>query len=339
MVQRRKYGKRKKLKISKKVAGGIVMLATAAVILACFFYSQIATDEQPYVNIKVEYAKEFEEGESINVYDTQSGEIVNMNLEDYTFHVLAGEMFAEYDEEALKAQACAIRSYAIYKKQHGGCAANGGDICTDYHSCLAYLREDEFTSRFGEGKELEYENKLRKAVLDTKGQVIVCDGEVINAIFHSNSGGMTEDVKNVWGSDESYLKSVKSDEKEDSFKYSQDLTFTEDEIFEKLSDYGIDAQKGEIKVLSRFESGRVNEVMAGSATLKGTQMREALGLNSANFTITRTESGYDFYVLGYGHGVGLSQAGAQQMALEGYTYVEIIKHYYTGTDIKNITDL
>ena len=249
------------------------------------------------------------------------------------------DRFAEYDEEALKAQACAIRSYALYKKQHGGCSVNGGDICTDYHSCLAYLRDEEFTERFGEGMELEYENKLRKAVLDTKGMVITYDGEIINALFHSNAAGKTEDVVNVWGSQESYLKSVDSNEPEDSFKYSQTVTFTESEILQMLNDYGIAASGGDIEVLSRFDSGRVNEVKIGDTIIKGTEMMSALGLNSSNFEITKTSDGYRFYVLGYGHGVGLSQAGAQEMALEGYTFDQIIKHYYTGVEIENIENM
>lgn len=270
----------------------------------------------------------------ITVYDHKLGKPVEMEMEDYVFHALSGEMFASYQPEALKAQACAIRTYVAYKIQHGGCGKyEGADVCTDYSSCLAFSRDEEMKEKWG-GKYAEYADKMRKAATDTQGVIITYEGEPINALFFSNAAGRTDDVQNVFGGNLAYLKGVESYETPDSYKYEQVVTFTKDEFFAKLSEKYPEITEGEVGILARDDSGRVQTVQIGDSELTGTEVRTALALNSTNFSIAFSGGDLVFDVKGYGHGVGLSQAGAEAMAKMGYNYREILKHYYTGVEVE-----
>ena len=301
------------------------------VIITMLFLSCTAKPEK---SISINYIKE-NDIPVLDVYDTVKNKYFKQDLEEYTFHVLCGEMFASYDEEALKAQACAVRSFALFRQKHGGCGVYDVDICTDYHSCLAYLREEEFDEKWSEKKE-ECELKIKKAVNDTKGEVIVFDDKIIFAIFHSNSGGKTEDIKNVFGQDFPYLISVEGFETPDSFKYSSYIDMSKNEFEAVIKDAYPEFETGEYEILSRTYSGRTDKFRAGNIILSGTDMRELFCLNSAMFDFEDKGEQVVFSVKGYGHGVGLSQAGAQQMALDGKNYSEITSHYYSGTQIKKI---
>lgn len=270
----------------------------------------------------------------ITVYDHKLGGTTQMDMEDYVFHALSGEMFASYQPEALKAQACAIRTYVEYKIQHGGCSKyEDADVCTDYTSCLAFSRDEEMQEKWGD-QYSEYAEKMRKAATDTQGEIITYEGEPINALFFSNAAGHTDDVQNVFGGNLEYLKGVESYETPDSFKYEEVVNFTKDEFFAKLREKYPEITEGEIEILSRDDSDRVQTVQIGENQLSGTEVRTALTLNSTNFTITESGGDLVFDVKGYGHGVGLSQAGAEEMAKRGYDYQDILKHYYTGVEIE-----
>ena len=271
--------------------------------------------------------------QTLTVCDHLKDCTMEMELEDYVFHALAAEMFAEYDPEALKAQACAIRTFAVYKMNHGGCAVHAADICTDYHNCLAFLRDEEFAECWGQD-EAAYAKKLKQAVADTAGELIYYDGEPIFAVFHSNAGGSTEDIVHVFGENMPYLKSVESYEPEDSFKYTQEAEFTNAEFDRIMQEAYPQYLPREIEIISRYDSGRVDRVKIGGIELKGTEVRALFSLNSAHFDITQKDQSVLFHVVGYGHGVGMSQAGAQELALRGYDYVDILKHYYTGVSIE-----
>ncbi len=315
----------------------LVVILAAAAVFGCFLMSVllhpvIAPPPDSGIRILPEIAYE---DRIITVYDHKLGKTIQQPLEDYVFHALAGEMFASYEPEALKAQACAIRTYVLYKMEHGGCSKyTGADVCTDYTSCLAYSRDDEMQQKWGDKAE-EYIAKMRKAAEDTQGEIVTYNGEPIDALFHSNAGGETEDVQNVFGGNLAYLKGVESYETADSYKYETNVTLTKEEFFSKLRSKYPDAQSGEILILSRFSSGRVESMQAGNLTLSGVDVRTVLGLNSAHFDVAISGDTVSFDVIGYGHGVGLSQAGAQEMALEGYDYKAILTHYYTGVRIES----
>lgn len=277
---------------------------------------------------------------TIRVYNCEAKEIKDMALEEYILGVVAGEMPADFHIEALKAQVLAARTYTLLRmRQFGGkgCSAHpGADICTDSTHCQAY--RDPKTVK----KNL---NKLKQAVEETAGQVIVYDGELIDAVFHSTSGGKTENSEEVWSSEVPYLRSVMSQFEEHSPKY---ITKKEIEISTFINSMkelapGILINKknlkNEIKILDRSEGGRITQIKIGNKILKGNDIRNKLGLNSSNFGCQVNKNTILFTVVGYGHGIGLSQYGADGMAKNGYSYEDIIKHYYQGVEILPVQDL
>ncbi len=249
--------------------------------------------------------------------------VQEMDFEQYIMGVVYGEMYARFDIEALKAQAVTARTYAYNKIINGGC--KNSDMCDDINHCQAYKEVDK-----------EHYDKIKQAVYDTKGEIITFNDEPIIALFHSTSGGKTEDNVNVFGSDLPYLKSVESKNEEDAKNYTSTKTFSTNEIKNKIQKaYGKTSGES-ITVESRYDSGRVEKVNVFGMSLSGKQLRETLGLYSANFEVEKSGDSYTFYVKGYGHGVGLSQVGANAMAQRGSDYKDIIKHYYTGVDIQKI---
>ncbi len=291
---------------------------------------------------KDEYPKDIHTDDDlrIQVYDCEAGETRDMALEDYILGVVAGEMPADFHIEALKAQVLAARTYTLLRmRQMGGrgCSVHpGADICTDSTHCQAY--RDLKTVR----KNLD---KLKQAVQETAGQIIVYDGKPIDAVFHSTSGGKTENSEEVWSSQVPYLRSVMSQFEEHSPKY---ITKKEVEITAFISSMkeltpGIQINrknlKNEIKVLERSEGGRITQIKIGNKVLKGTDIRNKLGLNSANFNCQVNKNTILFTVIGYGHGIGMSQYGADGMAKNGYAYDAIVRHYYQGVEIAEVHDL
>lgn len=285
---------------------------------------------------------EFEDAGSftITVFNTAEGKLQETNLEEYIVGVLAGEMPSEFDIEALKAQALAARTYTLMRTRvfgGDGCSAHpGADVCTDPAHCQAY--EDPKTISYN------YE-KYKKAVLETKGEVIVYNDALIDAVFHSTSGGKTENSEEVWSSKVPYLRSVISEYEEHSPKL---ITKKEVKIndfiaaMEKLnSDIELSSKniKNQIKILDRSEGGRIKSIQIGGKTKTGTAVRGALGLNSSNFSISYSGDTMTFTVIGNGHGIGLSQYGADGMAKNGYKYEDIVKHYYQGVEIITIEEL
>ncbi|WP_458408345.1 SpoIID/LytB domain-containing protein, partial [Anaerotignum sp.] len=174
-----------------------------------------------------------------------------------------------------------------------------------------------------------YAAKIRKAVKDTAGEIMVYEGNRILAAFHAQSAGRTEDAVHVWNSAVPYLQSVESRRDKNAPENETMVIFSEQELKEKLGG-------GDISILSRTDAGTVLEVQAGDAVFSGREVREKLGLRSANFKIEKTEEGILFTTYGYGHGVGMSQYGASFLAQEGKSYHEILRHYYQGIDFQNM---
>ncbi len=261
------------------------------------------------------------------------GEMVSMDMEEYLISVVAGEVYPTYNSEALKAQAVAARTYLVYKMNGGGCS-NGGDICTESTHCQAYKSEETMRSQWGE-KYQEYYDNIKNAVYDTLGEVIKYEGKPICALYHSSSVGQTEDCVAVFGGTYPYLKSVPTSISENNSEYQKETTFTKKEFLEKINkSFSLDLEKIDIKIISHTSSGRVSTLKLGDKSVKATALRKALGLRSTDFTFENNGDSITFIMKGYGHGVGLSQVGAQEMAENGKTYKEILTHYYTGTNIE-----
>ncbi len=271
----------------------------------------------------------------ISVFESECGEIKKVHLEDYLVNVLAGEMPASYEPEALKAQAVAARTYIAWKRAGVGCKQkDGADVCTDSMCCMAYWDEETMAEHWGD-KEEAYLSKLTQAVKETAGEILLYDGEPIQAVFHASSGGFTEDAVAVWGQAFPYLQSVTSAEDAES----EAVIFSKAELAKRVNTAFPTAKltksnaEKQLKVLSVTSGGRVERMQAGKITLTGKQVRETLGLRSAAFSVEFSGDQAIFTVTGYGHGVGLSQLGAEKMAQEGAGYREILMHYYSGVEI------
>ena len=188
-------------------------------------------------------------------------------------------------------------------------------------------------------------NKIENAVNVTKGQVITYNNEPINAFFHSNSGGTTEIPVNVWGgTGYPYLQSVETSGEDGYAQYYSEIEVTNEDILKKLkakySNISIDFSKDDdIKILEYTNSGRAKTVKFGNTNISGVEVRKIFELKSTNFEIIKNKNSIKFNVKGYGHGVGMSQTGADSLAQNGSTYEEIIKHFYSGVEIKDINSL
>ena len=264
-----------------------------------------------------------------------------MTLERYLTGVVRGEMPASFEMEALRAQAAAERSYVYYQLAAGRKDAHpDADFCTDHTCCSAYLSETAAREKWG-GDFAPWNTRVEQAVSDTDGQVVLYNGRPILAVFHSSSAGRTAAAGDVWSGDLPYLVSVDSPEGEETVpNYYSTVTFTAAEAKEKLV-----AAHPELKLSGTPDrwfgaaaengSGRVETVSVGGTDIEGTELRRIFGLRSACFTVAADSESVTFRVTGYGHGVGMSQYGANQLAREGKTWQEILEWYYTGATVGN----
>ena len=279
----------------------------------------------------------------ITLLHKATGETEQVSLDDYLCNVVSAEMPADYEVEALKAQAIVARTYTIYKvlnKKH-----DDADICDDSTCCQAWISKEDRLVRWEESKRESNWQKICDCVNSTKGQIITYDNQPINAFFHSNSGGVTELPVNVWGgTGYPYLQSVETSGEDGYNQYASEVIFTQEELLDKLKgkydDISIDfANNDEIKILEYTESTRVKTVKFGNHELSGVEARTLFGLKSTNFEIIKDSDNIKFSVKGYGHGGGMSQTGADSMAKNGCFAEEIIKHFYTGVEIMDLNSL
>lgn len=285
----------------------------------------------------------YKEYGTIKLLHEKTGEVEEIELDKYLYGVVSAEMPAYYDMEALKAQAIVARTYTIYKIKTGGGKHENADICDNSSCCQAWITKEDRLSKWDEEKREEYWNNIVTAVDSTIGKIITYEGEPINAFFHSNSGGNTEIPLNVWGgSGYPYLQVVATAGEDVYSQYSSEVVLTKTEIIEKIkamhSEFEIDFSKSDaIQVLENTASGRVKTIKFGNVNLSGVEARTIFGLKSANFSVEQIEDDkIKFKVIGYGHGVGMSQTGADAMAKQGSSYEDIIKHFYVGVKIEDI---
>ncbi len=270
--------------------------------------------------------------EAVLVYLTQEEKLSQMTMQAYVCGVLAAEMPAQYHMEALKAQAVAARTRALWQKQQGGCALHpGADLCTDSAHCQGYASPDECRKRWGESYEA-YAGRLIQAQNETAGQWIAYEDKPITVLYHANSGGRTENVQTVFAQSLPYLVSVGSEEDQNARDFQQETAFTYDEAAKKIGCSAEELRRS-FSIGGYTESGRVSHVQIGEKKIEATELRKLLGLRSTWFSVTMNEEQLVFQQRGYGHGVGMSQAGANVMAASGADYRQILQHYYTGVEI------
>ncbi len=289
--------------------------------------------------------KRVDEKESISVYIKSEDKVCDMYVEQYIKEVTAAEMPAYFELEALKAQAVAARTYLtnrvrVYKKTQPPAEHNGAMICTDSTHCKAWISEEKKKEQWGEDYKKNWE-KISNAVDSTKDLIITYNSQPISAVFHSTSSGTTENAKDVWGGDVGYLVSVKSEGDLKSPKFNSEAEFSLEE-FKKIAQEkieGINWENGLIDNITRSDAGGIKTLSVGGVSVKGTDFRFMYGLRSTNIEIEVLENSIKMYVKGYGHGVGMSQYGANYLAQEGKTYEEILKTYYSGVEITKYESL
>lgn len=271
----------------------------------------------------------FDNSEDMNIIikNKDTDEEKEINLEEYVIGVIAGEMPASFDEEALKAQAIAARSYAINKINT---STTSYDVLTDITNQV-YITIEQMQEKWGNDFNYYYE-KIKNAVDATKGLVMTYNGEVISAYYFSMSNGYTEDVAAVFGGEKDYLVSVESSWDKNVKNFTVLTTISKKEFCTKLN---IECNNIVINRIKRSDTNHVETILINNKEFKGTEIRSLLGLRSTDFTI-EIDNDIKITTNGYGHGVGMSQYGANEMAKLGYTYDEILKYYYKNIEIEKI---
>ena len=247
--------------------------------------------------------------ETVSLLHVKTGAIEKIKLDEYLLGVVSAEMPADFEIEALKAQAVVARTYTIYKIMHSNGKHGEADICDDSTCCQAWISKEDRFAKWEEQKREENWNKIVQAVNSTAGKIITYDNQPINAFFHSNSGGRTEMPINVWGgSGYPYLQCVETSGEENYSQYASEVELTKEDVIEKIkakySKVEIDWNKtDEIKILEYTDSGRVKTIKFGNTNLSGVEARTLFGLKSTNFKVEISENKVKFSVIGYGHGV------------------------------------
>lgn len=330
------------------------LLCLVAMLMACVYALPLLTVEWTGGQAEEEALAEEETAQPSYDADTvitlcHDGQVIELDLHTYLCGVVAAEMPAAFPEEALKAQALAARTYSLYQLhlyEQGKAipeSHQGAQMCADHTHCKAYKDlEAEQEALWGKNASY-YRDRITRAVEATDGQIATWEGEPIAAVFHSTASERTESALAVWGNDTPYLVSVESPGGEASPRWHGEVVMTAQALKEKLlakwPDMELEIPPAHwFKASERSEAGGVIEVSVGGVRIKGTELRSLLGLNSTNFTYEVLESGdLRFRTTGYGHGVGMSQYGAKALAEEGKTCAEIIKWYYTGVEIEQLS--
>ena len=280
---------------------------------------------------------------TVRVFFKDENEVRSVDMEEYLLGVISAEMPVSFPLEALKAQAVASRSYILDKMVSGGNKIDshkGADVCTDSTHCKAWISKE---ARFDSWAEADCEKnwaKIYAAVTETAGEYMTYDGEPITAVFYAISSGTTERAQDVWGGDVPYLQNADSSMDKNAPGYRSSAEFTEKEFRKKmlaefpsasLSGSALGWYSDEV----RSSGGAVMSCKIGNISLKGTDVRRIFGLRSHNYILSYENGTFFFDVVGYGHGVGMSQWGAKFYADQGKNYRDILRIYYSGISFAN----
>jgi len=284
----------------------------------------------------------------IRIYRDNLKRIEEMELEEYVKGVVSSEMPASFDIEALKAQAIAARTKVLYQKikygKKGNPAHPGAEVCDTVH-CQVFRTKDQLKEVKPKNWMRDYWPKIEEAVESTRGLVITYEGKLIDPLYHSTSGGRTENSEDVFSTAMPYLRSVESPYEQGSSHLEDEVVISTDEFISKINTKYKDSNLTEanivdsLEILARNEGGSISKMKVGNKIVSGRNIRELFGLKSANFEIVVSGDKMIFKTKGYGHGVGMSQYGADGMAKHGYKFGEILKHYYQGVEVKQFTSL
>lgn len=300
-----------------------------------------STQESQAENAKTEQSAQTED-KTRTITVSVDGQVQTMNLEDYVAGVVAAEIPASFPEEALKAQAVAARTFAIYKENLGKDEQHpDAVVCDDYTHCAAYVDMNANAEALWGSKASRWKKQIQAAVSATRNEILTYDGDAIAAVFHAASAGETESALDVWNADVPYLVSVSTSGDEACPAFTGSVSFSAEEFrqimlrkYPKINLTGLPSSW--FTKWKRNEAGYVETCTIGGVKVKGTDLRALLHLNSTNFSITTTDHSITFHTVGSGHGVGLSQYGAKNMADSGSKYADILLHYYSGAKVTKL---
>lgn len=289
-------------------------------------------------------SKEFPVNGKVKLYRKEKNKVEELSIDDYIMGVVASEVPANFEEEALKAQAVAARTYYINKRINpcGIAKSKDAEIC-DTTDCQVYMDKEERLKSWSKSSAEANWSKIEEAVKSTSDEILTYDGEVLEyPQFFSTSSGFTEDAIDVFAVDVPYLKSKESKGEEIAPKFQSTVKISNSDFINKLTSKYPEIKlnknnlKESINIKSYTNAGSVKEIEIGGVTLKGKEVRSALNLNSSNFEFKFRGNEVEVNCKGYGHGVGMSQWGANVMAKNGSSYKEILEYYYTDVDIEKI---
>lgn len=323
------------------------IILTAAALVALFFLLPLLMHNTPQENPEgtqvpgqSEQISALQSGRTLRVL--QNGAVVEMDVNQYLWGVVAAEMPASFELEALKAQAVAARTYAMQRAQWQNQNHPDADVCGDHRCCQAYISPEQAAQNWGD-KAADYTQKILGAVDTTGKEVILYEQKLISAVFHSSSSAQTLDAVQVWGNSVPYLVSVESPEGADVPNYHSETKLSaEDFKTAFLAAYPEAVLEGSptgwFGAAERTAGGNVSNITIGGVPVKGTKLRTLFGLRSTAFQIETSETEVTFRVTGFGHGVGMSQYGANALAKEGKNYRDILAWYYSGVSVENCPD-
>ena len=274
--------------------------------------------------------------ENVNVLKASSGQVSEIPIREYLIDCVAAEIGGSAEEEAIKAQAIACHTLLLYKKAHKDSSLNGADISDTSQKLLTAAEQQE---KWGENYSV-FREKAEKCVKEVENKILCFDGEPIMATFFSLCNGKTENAENVWGNAVPYLVSVDSPDDKLSPNYSSTVSVTSEEFKKVLAEKGAAPSENAEEWIGKSElnsTGTVKSISLCGKSFSGTEVRSMFSLKSATFSVKYEDGKFIFTVYGYGHGVGMSQYGANEMAKKGNTYDEILAHYYKNAVISTVS--
>lgn len=307
----------------------IYFIIAAILALLMLTLPLICTAKSVETGVTMPLPEQTDAADTLTVLDFTTNETFEVTFKDYLFGVVAAEMPMTYEDEALKAQTVTAYTYTLYTISKN--TNEEYDISTDSSTFQGYISREKAREKWGD-KADQYEKRLDGIIADVQGIYICLNGSPIMAVYHAISGGKTEGCENVWGTSLPYLAPKESLGDLLATDYLSSVTVSPDNLKEAFKDkceFSGEA-KDYIGKITKTDSGYVKQIQVGNTALSGTEFRKALNLRSANFDVAYTGGNFTFSVRGYGHGVGLSQNGANYMAQQGNTYTEILNWYYTG---------
>ncbi len=308
---------------------GIVMAAAVLLIPLGALSSEKKAENKPTSAVTADeilYEAKARAYDSFNILISETGKIEKVSAKDYLFGCVASEMPQSFDDEALKAQTVAAYTFACRKKQS---TKNNYDLSDSPETDQCYQSKEALRGKWGDSAD-EYTKRLEEIIDSVYGKVLTYDGKLALTVYHAVSSGKTESCENVWGQSLPYLISVDSNYDKLSSDYLSTVAFTSDELKIKLNgDYSYTEDCSSwFTDLKTTESGTVKSLKLCGKEISGLELSKALSLKSSCFEISFADGMFTFTVKGHGHGVGMSQYGADYMAKQGSTYEEILYHYY-----------